>query len=200
MSTLYEVLEVSENASKEVIDKAYRVLAKKYHPDLQKQEDKRMAEIKMKEINEAYNILSDDIKRKEYDLELQQKKQQEIRSMEQNIKQNMQKNMNQNMQYTNMSNQTVNRNPYIRQYNNRNYREDYNNYLRNRGFKVKEKWTWKRIKDLLITLLIMSLIVTIVWFFPPTHKLLVSFYEDNRLIKVIVDIIIAIITGFYLST
>lgn len=33
--TLYEVLEVSENASKEIIEKAYKVLAKKYHPDLQ---------------------------------------------------------------------------------------------------------------------------------------------------------------------
>ena len=33
--TLYEILEVSEKASKEIIEKAYRVLAKKYHPDLQ---------------------------------------------------------------------------------------------------------------------------------------------------------------------
>ena len=33
--TLYEVLEVSENASAEIIEKAYKVLAKKYHPDLQ---------------------------------------------------------------------------------------------------------------------------------------------------------------------
>lgn len=33
--TLYEVLEVSENASTEIIEKAYKVLAKKYHPDLQ---------------------------------------------------------------------------------------------------------------------------------------------------------------------
>mgnify|MGYP004462013251 CR=1 FL=1 len=34
-TTLYELLEVSENASKEIIEKAYKVLAKKYHPDLQ---------------------------------------------------------------------------------------------------------------------------------------------------------------------
>ena len=38
--TLYDILEVSEQASKEVIEKAYRVLAKKYHPDLQKDETK----------------------------------------------------------------------------------------------------------------------------------------------------------------
>lgn len=34
-TTLYELLEVSENASKEIIEKAYKVLVKKYHPDLQ---------------------------------------------------------------------------------------------------------------------------------------------------------------------
>ena len=67
MNTLYEILEVSENASKEVIEKAYRVLAKKYHPDLQTPENKQMAEAKMKQINEAYDILSDELKRKEYD-------------------------------------------------------------------------------------------------------------------------------------
>ena len=38
--TLYDILEVSEKASKEVIEKAYRVLAKKYHPDLQTDENK----------------------------------------------------------------------------------------------------------------------------------------------------------------
>ncbi len=70
MSNLYERLEVSEKASKEVIDKAYRVLAKKYHPDLQKQEEKQEAEKKMKQINEAYDILSNEEKRKEYDAKL----------------------------------------------------------------------------------------------------------------------------------
>ena len=40
MSNLYEILEVSEKASKEVIDKAYHVLVKKYHPDLQQGEEK----------------------------------------------------------------------------------------------------------------------------------------------------------------
>ena len=50
MTTLYEILEVSENASNEVIEKAYKVLVKKYHPDLQKPEDKEKAEAKMKSL------------------------------------------------------------------------------------------------------------------------------------------------------
>lgn len=70
MSNLYERLEVSEKASKEIIDKAYRVLAKRYHPDLQKQEEKQKAEKKMKQINEAYDILSNEQTRKEYDAKL----------------------------------------------------------------------------------------------------------------------------------
>ena len=63
--TFYEVLEVSENASGEIIEKAYKVLAKKYHPDLQPQEKKQEAENKMKQLNEAYSILSDENKRRE---------------------------------------------------------------------------------------------------------------------------------------
>ena len=57
MTTLYEILEVSENASNEVIEKAYKVLVKKYHPDLQKPEDKEKAEAKMIQIYEAYDTL-----------------------------------------------------------------------------------------------------------------------------------------------
>lgn len=42
MKNYYEILEVNENASKEVIDKAYKVLAKKYHPDLQEEKIKKL--------------------------------------------------------------------------------------------------------------------------------------------------------------
>lgn len=79
-TTLYEILEVSENASQEVIEKAYKVLAKKYHPDLQTPENKQMAEQKMKQINEAYDILSDDSKRKIYDEKLKSKREKEKQS------------------------------------------------------------------------------------------------------------------------
>ena len=46
MDTLYDILEVSRKASKEVIDKAYKTLAKKYHPDLQTSENREYAEAK----------------------------------------------------------------------------------------------------------------------------------------------------------
>ena len=70
MRNYYEILEVNPKASKEVIEKAYKVLAKKYHPDLYTGEKKLYAERKIKEINAAYNILSDEFLREQYDYEL----------------------------------------------------------------------------------------------------------------------------------
>ncbi len=67
MKNYYELLEVDKNASKEIIDKAYKILVKKYHPDLQDESSKLECEHKIKEINEAYDILSDTLKRNEYD-------------------------------------------------------------------------------------------------------------------------------------
>lgn len=62
--SLYETLEVSPNATSDEIKKSYRRLARKYHPDINKEKD---AEEKFKEINAAYEILSDEKKRKQYD-------------------------------------------------------------------------------------------------------------------------------------
>ena len=60
----YEVLGLSKGASKDEIKKAYRRLAKKYHPDVSKEEN---AIEKFKEVQEAYEVLSDDQKRAQYD-------------------------------------------------------------------------------------------------------------------------------------
>lgn len=63
-SSLYDTLGVSKNASTDDIKKAYRRLARQYHPDINKESG---AEEKFKEINAAYEILSDEKKKAQYD-------------------------------------------------------------------------------------------------------------------------------------
>src|SRR5437588_11487356 len=61
----YETLGVSKTATEDEIRSAFRKLARKYHPDVAK--DKKAAEEKFKQVQEAYEVLSDPEKRKKYD-------------------------------------------------------------------------------------------------------------------------------------
>jgi molecular chaperone DnaJ len=63
----YDILGVSKNATPDEIKKAYRKLAREHHPDMVQESDKEAAEKRFKEINEAYQVLSDSQKRKMYD-------------------------------------------------------------------------------------------------------------------------------------
>ncbi len=61
----YKILGVGKNATDEEIKKAYRKLARKYHPD--RNQGDRQAEERFKEVSQAHDVLSDADKRKEYD-------------------------------------------------------------------------------------------------------------------------------------
>lgn len=63
----YDVLGITKGASDEEVKKAYRQLAREHHPDMVSESDKTVAEKRFKEINEAYQVLSDPQKRKMYD-------------------------------------------------------------------------------------------------------------------------------------
>ena len=222
--TLYEILEVSENASPEIIEKAYKTLAKKYHPDLQEEANKSRAEAMMKKINEAYDVLGNEEKRKAYNAELEAKREQE--EFERQSTQGFQ-GYNGNMQYqngnyanysnSNANNQNANYNyekgrlKYEKKLQaeelkqrqkmqdnlNKEYQNAYENYLRSLGYKIKHKWTKENTRDLLITIGILIIVFAILWFIPPTHDWLVNFYESNVILKTIVDIVVAIVTGIF---
>ena len=232
-STYYEILEVSEKASNEVIEKAYKVLAKKYHPDLYSGKEKSFAEEKMKEINYAYEVLGNQEKRNAYDAELARNREEEqLRREEQNIRYNQDSRKEQqagDFYQEQAKNQNINGQAYSKEqsgyYNyqsdiskayekklqkeelkqrkkmqenlNKEYRNAYEEYLRNLGYKVKHSWTKENIRDLIIVILIMLGIFLILWFIPPTHDWMVNFYEENTILKTIIDIIVAIVKGIF---
>jgi curved DNA-binding protein CbpA len=70
----YEILSVSRNADLSIIKSAYRTLANKYHPDKCEDNLKENAEEKIRLINEAYEVLSDPIKKSEYDQKIKNSK------------------------------------------------------------------------------------------------------------------------------
>lgn len=95
MKNYYEILEVNKKASKEVIEKAYKVLVKKYHPDLNAGKSKKYAEEKLKEINEAYSVLTNEFMKEQYDAELEKQEQAELyKKYNKKQNENSQKNIN----------------------------------------------------------------------------------------------------------
>lgn len=72
MKDYYELLEVSKNASEETIKKVFRMLIKNNHPDLFEGEEKLRAEEKVKDLNEAYEVLINKDSREKYDLQLEE--------------------------------------------------------------------------------------------------------------------------------
>ena len=74
VDNLYSILGVNKNAEKEVIIAAYRAMAKKYHPDVWGGSESE-ANDKIRKLNEAFELLSDDQKREAYDHSLKNKEQ-----------------------------------------------------------------------------------------------------------------------------
>lgn len=219
MINFYEILEVSQRASNEVIEKAYKVLAKKYHPDVQTTDNKKQAEEKMKQINEAYEILINPSKREEYNKELEKiKNQQQALRNKQNINQNEQTNNNQsNIEYKEEAAETkgenVNNNydkyakkefkrqkrirRKLERQTNKRYLEAYDDYLRQRGFRVRYRWTFRKAIELIISIILIIFIIYLLSLIPTIRAKFINIYMQNDIIKFITDIVITIFNSIY---
>lgn len=217
----YDILEVNKNASPEVIEKAYKTLVKKYHPDLQDNNLKNEYEEKIKLINEAFEVLSDSEKRKNYDLNLKQTEfsiedynnlisenlnlKNEINYLKNNLnnyKNNSQNNINNNLN-NNANNKNSNYSNNINYQNNQNTNNDYSrNFqqkyneainkayydayiqdLKNRGYKIRYKKTFKEYLKSLFSLFI-TLIILFLFFQIPFIK---NYFLNNELIKIFIQ-------------
>lgn len=210
MVTLYEILEVSEKASKEVMEKAYKTLAKKYHPDLQpNKEQKDIASEKMKKINEAYSVLSDDEKRRKYDEKLESdRKRMEARNINTDNSTNTNNRVNSNVYYNQANSEWRDELNHLTEEERKNiikkiekdakkeYENMYRNYFRSRGYKVKYKISFKGICSLIITLCILAFVMWILWLIPVTRNYGIKLYQENIVIKILVDIIWGILKAF----
>lgn len=194
MENLYELLEVSEKASQEIIEKAYKTLAKKWHPDLQGGSNKALAEEKMKKINNAYSILSDENKRKEYDAKLEEER--ERLSEPQEEIQYQEDEPNQEYGFENLSRKEQARlKRKIEKNANEEYRKLYEEYFRSLGYKVPHRITWKEVKVTITVILIFCAILGLLWLMPFSRNWMISLYNENIVIKLIVDIIRGIFVG-----
>lgn len=223
MINYYEILEVSEKASKEVIEKAYKALAKKYHPDLNR-DNLKEAEGKMKQLNEAFEVLIDDSKRANFDNILSKKRELEARKNHSSTAQNSSTSNSNNhsnkinniadankIAYSNNGYYTDNEgNFYVNTHNmdektkqklqsklQEKYLEAYDAYLRQHGYKLKYKWTFKRVMHVVLAIIIAIIIFTILFFIPPIHEYFVGLYEENIIIRDIVNLIVSFFKAIF---
>lgn len=195
----YDILEVNKNASPEIIEKAYKTLVKKYHPDLQENDLKIKYEEKIKKINEAYSILSDSEKRKNYDLFLKNNEisiddynklyqeniilKKEINYLKNNYKQN---NINNNSNNINYYIENIRKNNYEKYNTEKN--EENNSKIENEKYEINYKRILKNILALIITIFIIFIISFILWHIPFTKNYLINLYEKNTILKSFINI------------
>ena len=173
MKNYYEILEVNEHASQEIIQKVYKILAKKYHPDTQNT-DKKISAEKFKELAEAYEVLSNEESRMKYDEQLQSFKDLQESATIQELQNYCIRLENELSAFkTNVSR--------FEQIRNKAYNDAYINTLRKSGFKVKQKLTFKQfMKNIMVwslTAVIVSIIAVIVWNIPSLKEWFLSSFS-----------------------
>ena len=176
MKNYYEILEVNEHASYDTIHKIYKILAKKYHPDLQKEPQNKAYEEKFKELAEAYEILSNEEKREKYDEQLKS-----IKDSEQAKTvhlEDYEQLRNYCMQLENDLSIYQKNSPHFEQVQEQAYRDAYIHTLKNLGYNVRHKRTFKQsFKSFMVWTLSIAIVFAIayvVWHVPSLKEKLTS--------------------------
>ena len=193
MKNYYEILEVDKNASDEIIKVSYKALVKKYHPDLKEGTSKINAEDKIKQINEAYDILYNPEKKYEYDQNLINesisKEQYEI-IINENINLRRELSIYRN-NYNYQSNVKYTQTPnYTNTYTNNTYNQQ-SQQKNSKSFKDKISERLKTILAICLTFLLLFILYNI-----PLVKNLFGNYLNTNYIFVLIILIIAYIYFF----
>lgn len=204
----YDILQVNRNASPEIIEKAYKTLAKKYHPDLQTEENKKQSEEILKEINEAYEILSDEEKKKTYDATLAEQEKQNSTvnndtvytsplleedlydKKQQELLHELQLRQEKQYQEQLQREQELAYQQQIEEARQKAYHDAYIQDLKNRGYKIRYK---KSLKDYImsfLSLLLTCLVLFLLWQIPFVKNFFMNMYLENEIIHMIVDLIL----------
>ena len=193
----YEILEVDKNASKEIIDKAYKTLAKRYHPDLQTQEGKEQKEEMMKKVNEAYDVLSEENKRTAYNQQLASQnvsmdEYQKILLENELLKQQLEtaRQNNRVYQQNTYSNEQRNTTPNVGQQTNFTANQPYQNpYVQTRRqYRTRRRLTFKQLIKIIGVIVGVILLCALIYQIPPVKEYFNNMYEETIFFKALVNI------------
>lgn len=273
MANLYEILRISQNASDEEIDNAYKTLGKQYQSDINSNTNVAEAEKNMQLIASAYKILRTPAKRKEYDqfLENEEREKKENEEMSKSInsslsdilseepskpeepkqeelsedqkkgieqarlikealarqkqqaaeaqaqaqkgpylspeeakkkleeieryqlaqKEQLEKAKLAQLEYEKAKLETEKEKERLKQEMMKKYNDTYNAYMKQMGYKEKKPWTWKRIKNILIVVIVTIVCCIIAWQIPAVKNPIVELYNTNGIFKFFADIFIS---------
>ena len=191
MKNYYKILQVDKDASPEIVKVAYKLLVKKNHPDLKEGEDKKNAEKKIKEINEAYDVLSNPVKKSEYDQSIiNENVSQEQYNFILNENMNLKKELN---YFHNL----YNRNNYYKQKNTNMYNENINQNTSNDEINNNSKFKSifnnlnENIKTL-IAIVITFLIIFFVIKIPFLYSLVFENFGNGTLLIIVIVVVLYI--------
>lgn len=216
----YDILQINKNASPQIIEKAYKTLAKMYHPDLQSEENKKNAEEILKEINEAYEILSNPEKKKIYDASLLEAEVinfsntpnnsdtnayhdtsstnvnhsiHELHARQQQELLRQQKLQQEKQQQEQLQReQELAYQEQLQQARQQAYHDAYIQDLRNRGYKIRYQKSFRDYIKGFISIFLTLLVLFLLWQIPFVKNFFLNLYEENDIIRLLVNFISSI--------